>query len=195
MGKRVRRLEEQWSAARNEADALNELVGAMQGPLREVLFGDALATLSASLANAMAYVGMLIDSGAEQVLYDARVGLDDRGRLELVLLRELGGDHLAIPYECCSESERIRLGWALQAVAGQQTGIVVLDSPEALDDRFRSAVWELGDALAESGVQVIVCAVDRVDRQPPASWGVVHLDDGIVTANVGGSSEIAEVAA
>jgi len=193
--KRVRRLEEQWSAARNEADALNELVGAMQGPLREVLFGDALATLSASLANAMAYVGMLIDSGAEQVLYDARVGLDDRGRLELVLLRELGGDHLAIPYECCSESERIRLGWALQAVAGQQTGIVVLDSPEALDDRFRSAVWELGDALAESGVQVIVCAVDRVDRQPPASWGVVHLDDGIVTANVGGSSEIAEVAA
>ncbi len=189
--KRVKRLEENWLGERNNADELNELVGTMQGPLREVLFGEAVRQLSEELAAAMAFVGILFGDGSETVLYGARVGLDERGRLDLVLLRELGGDHLEIPYECCSESERIRLGWALQAVAAQQTGLVVLDSPEALDDRFRAAVWDLGDALAEAGVQVIVCAVDRADRQPPAGWGVVHLDDGLVTANVRGSSELA----
>jgi len=178
--KRVARLEANWRGERNNADELNDLIATMQGPLREVLFGEAVRQLSDELANAMTFVGILFGDGSETVLYGARVGLDERGRLDLVLLRELGGDHLEIPYECCSESERIRLGWALQAVAAQQTGLVVLDSPEALDDRFRAAVWDLGDALAEAGVQVIVCAVDRADRQPPAGWGVVHLDDGCV---------------
>ncbi len=180
---RLARLQANWDGEQANHDALNALVEALHGPVRTALFGEKLRALEDELREAMGWVGTLFgeDPSDDRVLYSAGFELDERGRLDLQLLRVgADGQILRLPAECCSESERVRLGWALQSIAARRARVVVLDSPEALDERFALAVYDLGDALANEGVQVIVCAVDRPDRQPPEGWCVVKLDDGVV---------------
>ncbi|HOC44954.1 MAG TPA: AAA family ATPase, partial [Thermoanaerobaculales bacterium] len=180
---RLARLQANWDGEQANHDALNALVEALHGPVRTALFGEKLRALEDELREAMGWVGTLFgeDPSDDRVLYSAGFELDERGRLDLQLLRVgADGQILRLPAECCSESERVRLGWALQSIAARRARVVVLDSPEALDERFALAVYDLGDALANEGVQVIVCAVNREDRQPPEGWCVVKLDDGVV---------------
>jgi energy-coupling factor transporter ATP-binding protein EcfA2 len=181
----VARLHAAWETLAGKHEALNGLVEAMQGPVREELFGTALRRLTEDLASAMQAVGTT--SGGEQ-LYGADITVDDRGRLQVWLVRTASppalpasgaGEALRLPAECCSESEQRRLGWALQAVAAFRAGLVVLDAPEALDSRFDAAVYCLGDWLHECGVQVICCAIalpGSLGGLAPAGWDVVDLD-------------------
>jgi len=200
----VGRREREMATAGERHEALDALVRALQGPVRKCLFDDRLTSLDTQLQRAMARIGVVAEGDDYHGVYDATVRMDERGRLDLRLVRY--GEHadavpspqpspegrggsaggggtsgaFEVPFECCSDSERVRLVWALQCIAARRTGLLVLDAPEALDERFTYAVYDLGQDLGEHGVQVIVCAI-----APPAGlerdgWGLVRLEDGAV---------------
>jgi energy-coupling factor transporter ATP-binding protein EcfA2 len=197
--KRAATLRQQYDNEAAEHSALDELVEALAGPLRWALLEPSIMALQADLSAAMHAVGTFTDGDEERRLYDARVGVSESGWLEIRLVKA-GGDGgpeggaskgeaspapageergTYLPLECASESEQLRVRWALQCVAGLRAGIVVLDAPECLDDRFAFAPYALGGWLAEQGVQVILCALPTAEA-PPEGWKVVRLEDGAV---------------
>ncbi len=153
------------NAALATHNRLDELVVALQGPIPAVLWEPRMRSLQGRLDSALRRLS------APGTPYGARLHVDDAGRLQVEFVQGA----LALPMECCSESERLRLAWALQCLAATETGLVILDAPEALDERFTHAPYELGDWLAEEGVQVLVCTTRLPDGEAPAGWALIEL--------------------
>jgi len=145
--KRADRYEQDLADAKAREAALDRLVKAFEpkGPIMTSLIEPKLAPFFKTINDALEPFG-----------YGATINLDDGFELTI----QDGDDGPWVPFRSISDSERVRLGFAIQVAFARSSGfgLVVTDEVDRLDADSRGAMVEAVDLALKDGVEQVILA-------------------------------------